>query len=249
MFFKTATPEVGQWMLEQGRGGGQPGFRVGNGTKRGGVMPGIHDLWLFIVSGILFNMAPGPDVFYVISRSAGHGARGGAVAALGICAGSFVHICAAAIGLSALVAASAEAFTVVKLIGAAYLIYSGLRMLTLSGKKNDPRKEPGQEGIPFKNIFVQGFLTNALNPKVALFFLAFLPQFIDHDAPDKAWAFATLGLILNLTGTSWNMLLAWTTSRLAAGFGRGGKVGAVLTRCAGGFFVILGVRLALADNS
>jgi threonine/homoserine/homoserine lactone efflux protein len=212
-------------------------------------MPGIHDLWLFVVSGILFNMAPGPDVFYVVSRSAGHGARGGAVAALGICAGSFVHIGAAAIGLSAMLAASATAFTVVKLIGAAYLVYTGVRMLASLGKGKESRKDSGQGETSFGSIFAQGFLTNALNPKVALFFLAFLPQFIDHDAPNKALAFASLGLILNLTGTSWNMFLAWSTSRVAAKFGRGGKVGAVFSRCAGGLFVLLGIRLALADNS
>ena len=213
-------------------------------------MLGIHDLWLFIVSGILFNMAPGPDVFYVVSRSASHGARGGVLAAFGVAAGCFVHIAAAAVGLSALLAASATAFSVIKLVGAAYLVYTGVRMLLCSGKKGGTEADaPRSVRADSRGIFVQGFLTNALNPKVALFFLAFLPQFIDQGAPHKAMAFALLGLILNCTGTSWNLLLAWSAARVAAGLGkgRGNRLGTLFSRGAGALFVAFGVRLALTD--
>ncbi|WP_428560243.1 MAG: LysE family translocator [Solidesulfovibrio sp. DCME] len=211
-------------------------------------MFGIHDLGLFVVSGILFNLAPGPDVFYVVSRSASHGARGGIVAALGIGTGCFVHILAAAVGLSAMLAASATAFTVIKYVGAAYLVYTGVRMALASGIGGDaaPAAAPPRRG--HRGVFVQGFLTNALNPKVALFFLAFLPQFIDAGSPDKALAFASLGLLLDATGTACNMLLALATARLASGFDRGGRTRRLFSRGAGALFVLLGVRLALADR-
>ncbi len=212
-------------------------------------MFGIHDLGLFIVSGILFNLAPGPDVLYVVGRSARHGARGGVVAALGIGTGCFVHILAAAVGLSAMLAASATAFTVIKFVGAAYLVYTGLRMCLASGDAGEPAADAGPARASHRGVFVQGFLTNALNPKVALFFLAFLPQFIDTSSPDKAWAFATLGLILDGTGTACNMLLALATARLAAGFDRGGRARRAFSRGAGALFVLLGVRLALADRA
>lgn len=213
-------------------------------------MFGIHDLWVFIPSGILFNLAPGPDVLYVLSRSASHGVRGGIVAACGIGTGCFVHILAAAIGLSALLAASATAFTVVKLLGAAYLVYTGARMLlSWNGKAAQAQDAPRPPRRGLRGVYVQGFFTNALNPKVALFFLAFVPQFIDPASPDKAWAFVCLGLILDLTGTTCNMLLAWSAARLAAGLGRGGRLGGLLTKGAGALFVLLGIRLALADNA
>jgi len=212
-------------------------------------MFGIHDLGLFVFSGILFNLAPGPDVLCVVSRSVSHGARAGAVAALGIGAGCFVHIAAAAIGLSALLAASATAFTVIKLVGAAYLVYSGVMMLVSFKKKAG--KKTVQAPVPqaSRKVFVQGFFTNALNPKVALFFLAFLPQFIDKTAPDKAWAFACLGLLLNLTGTGCNLILAWSTARMTAGLGRSTRVRAFFSRGVGALFILFGIKLALVDNS
>ena len=214
-------------------------------------MFGIHDLGIFVASGILFNLAPGPDVLYVVSRSAGQGARGGAIAALGIGTGCFVHIAAAAIGLTALLAASATAFTVVKLAGAAYLVYSGLAMI-VALRKNAGPGAAAAAGVPraagARAIYVQGFFTNALNPKVALFFLAFVPQFIDQAAPQKAWAFVCLGLILTCTGTACNLLYAWGTARMAAGVGRAVRARALFTKGVGALFILLGVRLALADH-
>ncbi|WP_300161581.1 LysE family translocator [Solidesulfovibrio sp.] len=212
-------------------------------------MFGIHDLGLFVVSGILFNLAPGPDVLYVMRRSASHGARGGMVAALGIGTGCFVHILAAAVGLSAVLAASATAFTVVKFAGAAYLVYSGLAMIAPRGRKSGDAPAAAPAPASARGIYVQGFFTNALNPKVALFFLAFLPQFVDPAALDKPWAFLCLGLLLNGTGTACNLLLAWSTARVAAGFVRTGKWRTLCARGVGGLFILLGIRLALADNS
>src|SRR3954464_15528456 len=138
-------------------------------------MPGTHDLWLFVLSGLLLNITPGPDTLYIVARSTTQGFRGGAMAAMGIGAGTLVHILAAVLGLSAILAASATAFTVVKVAGAIYLLYVGISLLRSQPAAHAaPRTEPAPRGT----VFMQGFLTNVLNPKVALFFLALLPQFV-----------------------------------------------------------------------
>jgi len=208
-------------------------------------MTGVHDLWLFVLSGLLLNMTPGVDTLYIVGRGTAQGFRAGAVAALGIGAGCIVHTLAAALGLSAILATSATAFMVVKWIGAAYLVYLGVTLLVSRSHQGAALASPPAS---LSRIFAQGFLTNVLNPKVALFFLAFLPQFIAADAPHKALAFVLLGAIFNFNGTLWNLLVAWSASglgrRLAAG---GGKV-TWLNRVLGGLFVTLGVRLALAER-
>jgi threonine/homoserine/homoserine lactone efflux protein len=131
---------------------------------------------------------PGADTLYIVGRSAAQGARSGTMAALGVGAGCFVHMFAAALGLSAILAASATAFTVVKLIGAAYLIYLGVSLLRTSAKSTAAQATIALRQTTLRMVFFQGLLTNVLNPKVALFFLAFLPQFIDQDAPTRCWA-------------------------------------------------------------
>ena len=208
-------------------------------------MTGIHDLWLFVVSGLLLNMTPGVDTLYIVGRGTAQGFRAGAVAALGIGAGCIVHTLAAAAGLSAILATSATAFMLVKWVGAAYLVYLGVTLL-LSRSRAGGHVAPPRTTL--SRVFAQGFLTNVLNPKVALFFLAFLPQFIDADAPHKALAFVLLGAIFNFNGTLWNLLVAWS----ASGFGRrlaaGGRAATWLNRTLGGLFVCLGVRLALTER-
>ena len=170
-------------------------------------MLGIHEIWLFVISGVLLNITPGPDTAYIVGRSAQMGWRGGAAAALGISCGCLVHVFAAAIGLSALLMASSAAFTVIKWAGAAYLCFIGLKML-LSRQPADDAAIGGAAISPrqmfsLRQVFWQGTATNVLNPKVALFFLAFLPQFVDADAPHKPAAFLSLGLIFVFTGTLW----------------------------------------------
>jgi threonine/homoserine/homoserine lactone efflux protein len=209
-------------------------------------MLGIHDLGLFIVAGLLLNVTPGPDTLYIVGRSATQGLRAGIVAALGIGAGCFVHIAAAAIGLSALILASAQAFLILKIVGAIYLLYVGATLLLtrVSVTASAPKLVPA----PMRTVFWQGCLTNALNPKVALFFLAFLPQFIATDAPDKPLAFLVLGLIFDVNGTFWNLFMAWSSSRIAGGIARNARVAAWLNRAIGAFFVAIGVRLALFER-
>lgn len=217
-------------------------------------MPGIHDLPLFILSGLLLNITPGPDSLYIIGRSAAQGHRAGMAAAFGIGAGTMVHVCAAAFGLSAILATSATAFTLVKLIGAAYLFYVGAGMLFKRSRKQVEQVNDAAAGLPSastRQIFTQGFLTNVLNPKVALFFLAFVPQFIDPAAPHKAWAFVFLGLVFNVNGMLWCNFLAWSAAKAGARFkGRGnGKLVAWLNRATGGLFVALGIKLVLSEQN
>lgn len=209
-------------------------------------MFGIHDFWLFVLAGFLLNVTPGPDMALVMGRAIRDGMRAGAVAALGIGAGAFVHIAAAAIGLSVLIASSALAFIIIKWIGAAYLIFMGLKLLLGSGGAA-PDTGSALPPASLPSVFAQGFLTNVLNPKVALFFLAFLPQFIDPAAPSKALAFVILGLAFNLTGTAWNLMIAWAASRIA-GLPAVTAVRAWLDRVLGALFLALGVRLALAER-
>ncbi|MDG1582744.1 LysE family translocator [Pseudomonas sp. GOM6] len=210
-------------------------------------MLGTHDLALFIISGLLLNIAPGPDSLLIMARSATQGWRAGSAAALGIGAGTCVHIVAAALGMSALLATSATAFMVVKLVGAAYLLYIGISMLLT---KRDEAAKPASAlpALPYGRIFAQGFLTNVLNPKVALFFMAFVPQFISPDAEHKALAFLLLGAIFNLNGMLWCHLLALSSAFAQQRLQVGRRVGLWLERCTGGLFTLLGVKLALADR-
>ena len=207
-------------------------------------MFGIHDFALFITTGILLNLTPGPDTLYILGRSVAHGRRAGVASALGISAGSIFHTCAAAFGLSALLATSAWAFTFVKLAGAAYLIFLGVRALF---EKQHELPMPARFRRPGATAaFRQGMMTNILNPKVALFFLAFLPQFIDAAAPSKTIAFVILGLTFVVTGTAWCLVLAWFSSAFSARLRENPTVTAWLNRAVGSLFVFLGLRLAVA---
>lgn len=218
-------------------------------------MPGIHDLPLFILSGLLLNITPGQDFAYIVSRGAGMGWRAGAMAALGVGAGCVVHILAATFGISALLAASATAFTVVKMVGAAYLLWIGLGLLRSA--RHGPAQSAHLAGagmnpqIPLAVIFRQGFLTNALNPKVALFFLAFLPQFVDRGAAHPMLALLLLGAIFAFNGTLWNLFVAWSAARLAAAMHAktrlADRAGAWCKAAAGALFIGLGLRLAFSD--
>lgn len=208
-------------------------------------MLGIHDLWLFILSGLLLNITPGPDTIYILGRSVQLGWRGGAAAALGVCCGCLVHVTGAAIGLSALLAASSTAFAFVKLIGAAYLLYVGIRMLLSRPQAIAAAADEGD--VSLRKVFWQGAMTNALNPKVALFFLAFLPQFVAAEAPHKALAFALLGSIFVLNGTLWCLGLAAFAARAAQRIKRSTRVLLWINRALGGFFIWLGVRVAMLE--
>lgn len=209
-------------------------------------MLGIHDYWLFVATGVLLNLTPGQDTLYILGSSIAHGRRAGVASALGICAGCIVHTLAAALGLSAILATSATAFTVVKLAGAAYLIYLGVA--ALSARAAPIAADQSGTELSAASAFRRGVLTNVLNPKVALFFLALLPQFIDSDSPAKVTAFVALGATFIATGTVWCVTLALAASRVRAFFVRKPQAFTWVSRASGGLFVLLGVRLALSER-
>lgn len=211
-------------------------------------MFGIHELWLFVISGLLLNITPGPDTAYIVGRSVQMGWRGGAAAAFGISAGCLVHVFAAAVGLSALLAASSYAFTAVKWIGAAYLLYTGIQMLRARKTVAVTDDAGGKPMLSLRQVFWQGALTNALNPKVALFFLAFLPQFVDVDAPSKALAFIVLGLIFIGTGTAWCLGVAVFAAKAASRVRQSGQALVWINRVLGGLFIYLGIRVAMLET-
>jgi threonine/homoserine/homoserine lactone efflux protein len=207
---------------------------------------GIHDLWLFVLSGLLLNITPGPDTAYIIGRSLQLGWRGGAAAVSGISAGCLVHVFGAAIGLSALLMASSAAFTVLKWAGAAYLLFTGVQMLLSRARPTSEVAATGSE-TSLSRVFWQGALTNVLNPKVALFFLAFLPQFVTAESSHKTLAFLTLGLIFIANGTLWCFGVAAFAARAAGRIRRSADAMAWINRALGGLFVYLGIRVAMLE--
>ena len=213
---------------------------------------GIDNPGLFIMAGILLNLTPGPDVLYIMSHALKSGWRAGAMAALGITAGCFVHATAAALGVSALLAASSTAFSILKWLGAAYLFYVGWTMLGV-GRRQPPvvcETLPELRGQPalLGRVFMNGFWTNVLNPKVALFFLAFLPQFIAAAAPNKSLSFLLLGLIFNFNSLWVNLAYAWVGASLSQQFTALRQGMRWLERGAGAMFIGFGLKLALTDN-
>jgi threonine/homoserine/homoserine lactone efflux protein len=205
-------------------------------------MLGIHDYWLFVAAGVLLNLTPGQDTFYILGRSISEGTRSGVASALGITVGSLFHTAMAAVGLSAVLATSASAFAAVKLLGAAYLVYLGVRMF-MTANTGERRRLRGAGAL---GSFRDGILTNVLNPKVALFFLALMPQFIAPDSKTKVAAFVALGLTFVATGTVWCLVLAVSAGKLRDFFTRHPAGLKNVSRVAGGLFVVLGLRLAVS---
>ena len=210
-------------------------------------MLGIHDFWLFLLSGWLLNIAPGPDSAYIAGRSVQIGWRGGVAATFGVAAGCLVHVFAAAAGLSALLMTSSTLFGLVKWAGAAYLCLLGFMMLVSRQPAQLAGGVPATGPVLLRRVFWQGALTNVLNPKVALFFLAFLPQFVAADSPHKAAAFALLGLIFIFNGTLWCLAVATSAARAAGRLRQSGRAMAWVNRAIGGVFVGLGARIALLE--
>jgi RhtB (resistance to homoserine/threonine) family protein len=214
-------------------------------------LPDAQHLLLFIAAGLLLNLTPGPDVLCIVSHALRNGVRAGVVAGLGVTAGCFVHVAAAALGVGALLAASATAFTVLKWAGAAYLVWVGVRLLFARPSKQSWGScvTPAYLGAekPLRAAFRAGFLTNVLNPKVAIFFLAFVPQFIAPGTEHKALAFLLLGTLFNINSVAVNSAWAAAAGWMArsASVQRGMHW---LDRAAGAMFVAFGVRLALAEN-
>ena len=204
-------------------------------------MFGIHDFSLFAATGLLLNLYPGPDTAYIIARSVAQGRAAGIVSALGISTGGIIHTAAASLGLSAVLATSATAFTAIKLLGAGYLIYLGIQMILF---RSPPTSDIAIKPTSIKRLYTQGLLTNILNPKVALFFLSFLPQFVDPASPYRSIALFILGCTFVTTGTIWCICLALFGSLLHGSVLRIGSVRRIMQTMTGGLFVFLGIRLA-----
>ncbi len=214
-------------------------------------MPDSTQLLVFIAAGWLLNLTPGPDVLYIVSSALRSGVRAGLVAALGIVSGCFVHVFAAALGVGALLATSATAFAVLKWAGAAYLVWMGIKLLLARGGGSSivPDRVSNEEvSVDLWRVYRQGFLTNVLNPKVALFFLAFVPQFIAPGTDDKVTAFLLLGLLFNLNSLPINFGYAWLAGWASRRVGAVQRVMHWMDRAAGAMFIGFGLKLALSDN-
>lgn len=216
-------------------------------------MFGIHDLALYVLATVLLAVTPGPDTALVFAQSLRHGARGGITAACGTASGCVVHVTAASIGLSALLAASATAFNVLKWLGAAYLLFIGLRTIVTSGRPPaaavaSVTAAPAARAFRTSSVYWTGFLTNVLNPKVAVFFVAFLPQFVAAGASGAPFGFAALGLILIAVGFAWLAGVSLLASRSARILGSRLSLRRWLERSLGAAFVVLAAKLALTER-
>lgn len=202
-------------------------------------MFGIEHYWLFLLSGFLLNVTPGTDTLYILSRTVAQGKRAGLLSVLGIVSGVFIHTLFAAFGLSVILMQSALAFSIVKWLGAGYLIYIGIKSLR---SRSRPMELNQAERTSGTRIYLQGLLTNVLNPKVALFFLAFLPQFIDPETTAGVLPFILLGFTFIVTGTLWNFVLVWGSSLLTRKL-RSGSISKYLNKISGAVFIALGIKL------
>jgi threonine/homoserine/homoserine lactone efflux protein len=205
-------------------------------------VPAPHDLLLFIAAGLALNFAPGPDMLLVASTSVGSGQRAGRAAALGIGTGTLVHISLVAFGLAALLAAVPLAYDVLRIAGAVYLVSLGARLLL----RRAAVAEPAGRTTSVAAAFRLGIITNVLNPKVALFFLAFLPQFVSPARGSMIAQVFLLGLIFDFNGTLVNLLVASVAGHATEWLRRSSRASRALQRLTGAIFLGLGARLALA---
>lgn len=209
-------------------------------------MPTGSTIALFSLAAIALAVVPGPAVTYIVTQSVDKGRRAGLVSALGVSSGGLVHVAAATVGLSALVASSATAFTTVKLVGAAYLVAVGIRRILARDDEADVIDPPA---APLQKVFVQGVVVNILNPKTALFFLAFLPQFVDTHRGSTWTQIAFLGCLFVLIALCSDAAYALLADALAGRLRQGGAVVRLRRFVTGGIFVALGLSAAAAHRS
>jgi threonine/homoserine/homoserine lactone efflux protein len=209
-------------------------------------MPTGSTIAIFLLAAAVLAVVPGPAVAYIVTQSIDQGRRAGLVSALGVASGGLVHVAAATVGLPALIASSATAFTVVKLVGAAYLIAVGIRRM-LSGNGEEPESRALR--APLRRVYRQGVIVNVLNPKTALFFLAFLPQFVDPDRGAVWPQVALLGVVFVSVAVLSDMTYALVSDAIAGRIRRTGRGAKVRRRLTGGVFVALGITAAAARRS
>ena len=208
-------------------------------------MFGIQNFSLFLISCILLNLTPGQDTMFIIGRGIAQGRKAGIISVLGIMSGVLIHTSFAALGLSAILATSSLAFSIVKYAGAGYLIWIGVGFLR-NGRHNDKLEAIERKRLSSWTIYRQGVLTNLLNPKVSLFFLSFLPQFVDLQTEFVLIPFIVLGMTFFTTGSIWCMVLVYGSAWLTDRFRNRTAMGGILKKLTGTLFVGLGIKLAFS---
>ena len=208
-------------------------------------MPTIETIILFMAAALALNVTPGPSILYVMSRSVGQGRTAGLVSALGLGTGSLIHAGAAALGLSVILAYSPLAYTVVKYLGAGYLVYLGVRILLVRDRQ---LRTAVLAHVSLTRVFWQGVVTELLNPKIVLFFMSFLPQFVDPARGSVAGQTLFLGLLFHVTGVPINMLVAVVGGAIASWLSQNPVFARVRNGLAGAVLIGLGVRLALSER-
>jgi len=207
------------------------------------LMIALHTYLLFIGAVVVLVIAPGPDMAFMLARTAAHGRRAGVWAAIGINAGAYVHVAAAVLGVTAMLAASSTAFTIIKSIGGCYLVWIGLQTIIAKVQANEIESQARVGAPSMRTIFWQGFLSDVLNPKVAIFFIAFLPQFIDVSSHNKTQQLLLLGITGNVVAICINLSLVYIASLATSGIRNNRKITSWLNKALGGIFVALGARL------
>jgi threonine/homoserine/homoserine lactone efflux protein len=210
------------------------------------MLPHAPSLLLFIVGSLLLLVIPGPAVFYVLSRAIGQGRAAGVVSAAGISVGTLFHVAAAVLGISALLVSSARAFQTVKIVGAGYLVFLGVRMLL---RREDETAPAAETGHSYRRIFAQGVLVNILNPKSALFFLAFLPQFVEPARGHIAIQIFSLGVLFATMGllsdSSWALVAGTLAGKLKSNL----RWRRTQKNISGGALIALGLATAFSGSA
>lgn len=202
---------------------------------------------LFFSAALAINISPGPDLIYILSKTIAGGRKIGIMSSLGVCSGAFVHVFAAALGLSAILATSAVAFSIVKYVGAAYLIYLGVKALRSKGTTFDNLGTSEKESTPWQ-AFRQGAMVDILNPKVAIFFMAFLPQFVRPELGHTSVQIMVLGSLVILVAIVVECSIVLAAAQTTNFFRENRRCSIWLDRVLGSVLIGLGVRLAMLDN-
>ncbi|HKO80107.1 MAG TPA: LysE family translocator [Chitinophagaceae bacterium] len=210
-------------------------------------MTGIINFETFLLAGILLNLTPGNDTIFILSRSMAQGKQAGILSVLGIATGSVIHTALAAFGLSIIIAKSIIVFTIIKYAGAAYLVYIGYKMLNNRSELNSNTSST-EKKINLKKIYRDGVITNVLNPKVALFFIAFLPQFIDITSGNTVFPFLLLGVTFTITGTIWCLVLANFASVISNKLKNNKRLSLYINKACGMVLIGLGIKVALSGK-
>ncbi|MBO6826719.1 MAG: LysE family translocator [Sneathiella sp.] len=210
------------------------------------MIPELANLWLFLGAVLILNLTPGPDMMYCAANGLSQGARAGFTSAVGVGFGAIFHSALAAVGITALIAASDIAFDVIRIFGAVYLIWMGYRQLRAPAAQATSVLLPRRSQ---KSIFTRGLITNILNPKVALFFIAFLPQFISVEHGNPAMQIMFLGALVGISGTLINGSVGAFAGRASTYMSARYNIGNWISKFSGGVMILLGVRLFFMEKS